>query len=154
MKNDCCPIRIFPNHDNMKISELIDDYLMKIGMTRSDIQNFQYKSKILDENKTIKEEGLEDNSDIFVLTNKQLDTISVFIKSDDENSMEFYNPIKIECLKTEKIFNLAQRVKYKMKFDTNINLIFNSKELDNYLTVKEAKLSNDAILFIKYLYKL
>ena len=155
MKNDCCPIRIFPNHDNMKISELIDDYLMKIGMTRSDIQNFQYKSKILDENKTIKEEGLEDNSDIFVLTNKQLDTISVFIKSDDENSMEFYNPIKIECLKSEKIFNLAQRVKYKlMKFDTNINLIFNSKELDNDLTVKEAKLSNDAILFIKYLYKL
>ena len=72
MKNDCCTIRIFPNHDNMKISELIDDYLMKIGMTRSDIQNFQYKSKILDENKTIKEEGLEDNSDIFVLTNKHL----------------------------------------------------------------------------------
>ena len=41
-------------------------------MTRSDIQNFQYNSKILDENKTIKEEGLEDNSDIFVLTNKLL----------------------------------------------------------------------------------
>ena len=65
----------------LKVSGIIKIYLNLSGLNKDDIIGFYYNSKILNENKSLKEEGIEKDSVIYIKIKKniKLKTISLFI---------------------------------------------------------------------------
>ena len=143
---------IFEISEN-SISGLINNYLDYSGLNRSDIIRFEYNSKILNENKTIKEEGLENDSVIYVITNKKkLKFISILIKYDDSYSNEYKNLYKLKCLMSEKIAAIIETYKNKFDLDDSVyrlKAFLNSEELDKDYRIEETELSNNSTIIIK-----
>jgi hypothetical protein len=145
---------IFEISENSTITELINNYLDYSGLNRSDIIRFEYNSKILNENKTIREEGLENDSVIYVITNnKKLKSISILIKYYDKQNKEYKNIYNIKCLMTEKIEAIIETNKNIFDLD-DFSAIFleaflNSEQLDRDKRIEETKLTNNSTIIIK-----
>ena len=150
LNNYCFPI-IFEIYKN-SISELINKYLDYSGLNRSDIIRFEYNSKILNENKSIKEEGLENDSIIYVITNKKLKSISILIKYYDKQNKEYKNIYNMKCLMTEKIEAIIEKYKNIFVLYTPVYLLeafLNSEKLDENKRIEETKISNNSTIIIK-----
>jgi hypothetical protein len=137
-----CPIFISSGY-HTKLSELIQKYIDKSGLSKSNIKEFVCDSKKIDENKTVEETGLKSYSQINVSTKKKIFIIFIrFKKKGTKDNQE----IKIECLKSEKIESLLYRFKKKQKC-INIKFFYNSNILENSdLTVNEVGLKNNSII--------
>ena len=135
---------------NKKVSKLIEMYLDESGLTRSDIINFYYNGQILNDNLTIEEAGLKDNSEIFVKKQGPINSISITFKTSDLFKGKNKKTIKIECLLTEKIKYIIERYKYRTNnLDKDIKFSFNSKEIRDYNRVNEEGLENNSIIIVE-----
>ena len=80
--------------------------------------------------------------------NSNIENINVFFRL---SGSAFINksPVMIQCLLTDKVSDII--VKYRNKSnnnDENVKFIFNAKELNKNLTVKEAGLLNNSNIFV------
>ena len=118
---------IIASYDKRKnISNLIDSFLSKSKLSPSEIINFIYKGKELDQKLTIKEIGLTHYSEIFVQIKKTLDYIKIFFKCSDNHFVD------IECLIKEEVKSVLDRYRYKTSNENKyIEFLFNSKKLMN-----------------------
>ena len=118
-------------------------------MKRNDIIRFEYNSKILHENKSVKEDGIKNDSIIYVIkkNNIKLKTISIFIKYYENN--EYKYPFKMECLVTEKIKSLFKKYKNKYEITKYLNVFLNSAKLDREKRIEETELSNNSKIIMK-----
>jgi hypothetical protein len=133
-----------------QISELIDLYLDYSGLNKSDIIRFVYNSRILNESKSIKEEGLINNSIIYVITKKKINSISILIKYYNKQNEEYKNPFKTKFLVTAKIIALIETFKNLYDLDYNcLNAFLNSEKLDEKKRIEETKISNNSTIIIK-----
>ena len=133
----------------LKVSDIIEKYLNLSGLNKDDIIGFYYNSKILNEYKSLKEEGIEKDSIIYIKIKNLLNlkTISLFIKYYDDNSKEYKYPLKLECLITEKIESIIET--YGNKFGIDAYYAFlNSEKLNKEKRIKETKLSNNSTIII------
>ena len=136
----------------LKVSGIIKIYLNLSGLNRNEIIGFYYNSKILNEDKSLKEEGIEKDSVIYIKIKNLLNlkTISLFIKYYDDDSKENKYPLKLECLITEKIESIIET--YGNKFGIDAFLAFlNSENLDRKKRIEETKISDNSTIIIKKL---
>ena len=136
----------------LKVSGIIKIYLNFSGLNRNEIIGFYYNSKILNEDKSLKEEGIEKDSVIYIKIKNLLNlkTISLFIKYYDDDSKEYKYPLKLECLITEKIESIIET--YGNKFGIDAFLAFlNSENLDRKKRIEETKISDNSTIIIKKL---
>ena len=138
--------------DRIKVFELIYDFLDETGIKEEDIKNYIYNNKILNQYISLQYAGIYNNSDIIVNLNKPIQYIKLIFKSKDEK--EIYN---INCLKTEKISSVIRKLKDKIADYYSLELIFNSKNIDDSEEEKRAQelgiKDNSTIYFIKSYYK-
>ena len=136
-----------------KVSEIIDSFILKSGLTRSLILKCVFNSRTLNEDMTIEEAGLKENSEINVYIKNPLDYIFINFKSINNDNMNNNKYIKIECLKTEKIESLLKRYEYKTGMDRWITFSFNSKKIewdDEKKNIEEFGLKNGSTIIADF----
>ena len=139
-------------NEKEKVSEIIEFYLSNSGLNRSSIKNFIFNGNELNENLTIEEAGLINNSKIFVkIKNINLNYINVCFKCSDNNYSDNDNSINIECLKKEKIKSILNRYKYRTNnLNSHVKFTINSTLINDILTVENAGLSNNSIINVSF----
>ena len=150
-KNLCFHLKI---GFSFEVSHIIDSFISESGLNHDEILKYEYNSKILNENMTIEEAGLEEKSEIIVFIKNKLDYINIYFKSINNSKMNSNENKKVECLKNEKIGSLLYR--YKCETDNirrSIKFSFNSKEIldhDEDKNIKEFGLKNKSIIIADF----
>ena len=117
------------------ISTIIEYLLEDTGLKSNNISNCYFNDgnfKIFNKNLTLKECGIQENSNIIIkLKNKYIDFISIiFQKCINEWNREPEKTV-IKCLKTEKISSLISRFKAEtFKENSYYSFLINSIEID------------------------
>ena len=140
-----CPldVQIKPNDI---ISKLIELYLTKSNINRKDIEYFTSNSQKVKENLTIDELNLEDKSEILAISKKRFDTIFINFRIYNKES----NIARIECLKSYLILILIEIFIKTTKLNLDEEyFIYNGKELNLNMSVEDAGLKNNDIVYIK-----
>ena len=153
MKNVNLPFIIYIK-PKQEVSEIIDSFILESGLTRSLILKCVFNSRTLNEQLTIEEAGLKENSEINVYIKNPLYYIFINFKSINSDNMNNNKYIKIECLKTEKIESLLERYKYKTGMDQLfITFSFNSKKIeydDKKKNIEEFGLKNGSTIIADF----
>ena len=141
-----CPLNIEIIPKNYSVTKPIELYLKKSNINRKDIDYFISNNQKLEENLTIDELNLEDKSEILVISKKRFYTIFINFRIYNKES----NINRIECLKSYLISTLIEQ----FNKTTELNLdeeyfIYNGKELNKNMSVEEAGLKNNDIVYIK-----
>ena len=141
-----------------KINELIKKFLDTTGLNSSDIKNFVYNNKNINQNLTVEEAGLKDGSEIFVsLKNNSNKYINILFENGDERRV-------IKCLKNEKFFQAYERFKgitstqnKYIRFSLNLIEI---DELDRFMwniiqkkTLEELGLKDNSVIYYSECHK-
>ena len=93
------------SYREQKISELIKKFLDTSGFNPSDIKNFVYNNKNINQNLTVEEAGLKNGSEIIVsLKNNSNKYINIIFENGNERRV-------IKCLKNEKFSSVYERFK-------------------------------------------
>ena len=129
INNIDCPI-------NFKVSALFDKSYKKIIV---------FDDKKLDEDLTFKEAGITDNSKIYYITD---DIISIKLRNESWNYGNCKKFLEIDISIYESIFYLKQLYFVKSGGDISRKFYFDSKELDDNLTVKECGLMNNSKIIV------
>ena len=129
INNIDCPI-------NFKVSALFDKSYKKIIV---------FDDKKLDEDLTFKEAGITDNSKIYYITD---DIISIKLRNESWNYGNCKKFLEIDISIYESIFYLKQLYFAKSGGDISRKFYFDSKELDDNLTVKECGLMNNSKIIV------
>ena len=135
-----------------KVSELIDSFLSKSGLSSSEVLKYVFNSKVLNENMTIEEAGLKNNSEIIVYLKNPFSFIYINFHSINNVNMN-NNDIKIECLKTETIETLIDRYRYKTDNigKGEFNFSFDSKKIEKIegnKNIEEFGLKDNSIITV------
>lgn len=143
---------IIPYNERKKVSELINFYLSKSGLKRSEIKKFIFKGNELNENLTIEEAGLVHNSQIFVkIQNINLNYINICFKCTDNNYIGNDETINIECFKNEKIKTILERYKYRTNNLNNyVKFSINSTLINDSLTVENSGLTHNSTINVSF----
>jgi hypothetical protein len=129
INNIDCPI-------NFKVSALFDKSYKKIIV---------FDDKKLDEDLTFKEAGITDNSKIYYITD---DIISIKLRNESWNYGNCKKFLEIDISIYESIFYLKQLYFVKSGGDISRKFYFDSKELDDNLTIKECGLMNNSKIIV------
>ena len=124
-----CPI-------NFKVSALFDKCYDKIIV---------FDDKKLEEDITFKEAGITDNSNIYYITD---DIILIKLRNESWNYGKCRTFLEIDISIYESIFNLKQLYFAKSGGDISRKFYFDSKELDDNLTIKECGLMNNSKIIV------
>ena len=138
-----CPLFILILSGEL-VSYLIEEYLNKTGLEKTDIKKFIFNSKELKSDLTIKEAGLKNNSEIIVIMKeKNENKVSINFKFNN-NYFKIKEPVIIENLKTYLISTLIEQFKFKSKlYDLDLEYFtFKEKELNENLTIEQTGLKN------------
>ena len=122
-------------------------------LNSSDIINYIYNSKKVDQDYIIKESEVKDNSEIIIKLNKH----SVyFINISFKPLYGKEEATDIKCLNKEKISSIIRRFKVAEKIDYYLRFLIKTKEIDESdelklkmadLTVEDFGLDNNSIIF-------
>lgn len=142
-----CPLNVQIKPNDI-ISKLIELYLTKSNINRKDIEYFTSNSQKVKENLTIEELNLENKSEILVISKKRFDTIFINFRIYNKES----NIARIECLKSYLISTLIEQFNKLTKLNLDEEyFIYNGKELNKNMSVEEAGLkNNDIVYFTKF----
>ena len=137
----------------LKASEINKIFIGLSGLSIDDIISFKFNSKVLNVHKSLKEEGIEKDSIIYVITNKNINlkTIFIFIEYYDRDSgkYKYKYTLKMKYLITGTIELLIET--YKIKFDIrfDVDVFFNNEKLDKNKRIEETQLSNNSTIVVK-----
>jgi len=141
-----CPLNIEIIPKNYSVTKPIELYLKKSNINRKDIDYFISNNQKLEENLTIDELNLEDKSEILVISKKRFYTIFINFRIYNKES----NINRIECLKSYLISTLIEQFNKTTKLNLDEEyFIYNGKELNKNMSVEEAGLKNNDIVYIK-----
>lgn len=143
IKEEYFPICI-PMNKDFSVSKLIKDFLLEISFDGEGFK-LMLNSKELTEDLQIKELDLKKYLEMVVVTEKPVKIISLIFKYFiDENE----KTININAIKNYYISALIKIIDKKFEIKAK-KLIFKNKELEKYLTIEEAGLNNNDIIYIK-----
>ena len=135
------PIMVNVKEDE-KISDIIQKYREK-SSNYDDNLKFIFNAKGLHNSLTAAEAGLTNNANIVVVRTP----FTVYFREFDGNITK--NTIMMKVKEDEKISDIILKYREKSSnHDDNLKFIFNAKNLKNSLTVAEAGLMNNAIIFV------
>ena len=141
LKNSLYPIKIIIG-EKKSVLELIKRFLKEVYLNGEGFKFILNSQQLEKENLSIEKLGFTEKQEIFVETERPLKIISLIFKFfDNDNNIN-----------TDVIVNLYISALIKI-IENNFNLkvkqlIFNYKELDRELTVEEAGLKNNDIIYI------
>jgi len=141
-----CPLNVIIIPENYSVTKSIELYLKKSNINRKDIDYFISNNQKLKENLTIDELNLEDKSEILVIPKKKFYTIFINFRIYNKES----NIDRIECLKSYLISTLIELFNKTTKLNLDEEyFIYNGKELNKNMSIEEAGLKNNDIVYIK-----
>ena len=125
---------------NDLISTLIEKY-RNLSNIHDKSYKFIFKNKELDENLSVEESGIMNNSNIIVS-----EQICILFRSNLSKNL-----ITIYCRKDEMISTLIERYRNITQVRYNLTFIYNAEELNEEYTVGKTELLNGSSIFFIYL---
>jgi len=125
----------YNDYQDKKISELIQNFLDGTGFNSTDVKNYVYNNKVLNQNLTIKEIGIKNNSDILVNLNSKspIKLVNLIFQLGVDESER----IIIKCLKNEKFDSVIRKFEKITSNQCNyIRFAFDLREIDTFDNLK------------------
>ena len=122
---------------DQKVSEIIRKYRIATQSIDNPFEKFMFNGKKLNSELTVAEAGITNNSNIFIVNE-----ISVWFKATNKGT------IVINCFSGQKVFEIIEEYRNKTGNKDSKKFKFNAKYLNTTLTLEEAGIINNAIIFV------